>query len=75
FTGLTFMQAFLQGHPSLFFNQFFQDSLVGIMTIDFLVLYGWSIYRSKQLFTQWYIAFIPIIGFGLLMLLNGTDNI
>jgi hypothetical protein len=75
FTGLTFLQAFLQGNPSQFFSQFFQDSLVGIMTIDFLVLYGWSIYRSKQLFPQWYVAFIPIIGFGLLMLLNHSESI
>ena len=74
FTGLTFLQAFIQGQPSLFFNQFFQDSLVGIMTIDFMVLYGWSIYRSKQLFPQWYVAFIPIIGFGLLMLFNQINK-
>lgn len=74
FTGLTFLQGFIQGQPSLFFNQFFQDSLVGIMTVDFLVLYGWSIYRSKQLFPQWYVAFIPIIGFGLLMLFNQINK-
>lgn len=70
FSGFTFMQAFSQGNPHLFFSEFLDDALVGIMTIDFLVLYGWSIYRSNQLFQHWYLAMVPMIGFGLLMLLN-----
>ncbi len=69
-TSLIMIQAFWQGNAYLYFRVFFQDSLVGIMTIDFLVLYIWSIYRSRQLFRPWYLAFVPMVGFGLLMLLN-----
>lgn len=61
---------FTTGNPELYFNQFLDDALVGIMTVDFFVLYGWSILRSKQLFKSWYVAFIPMIGYGLLMLWN-----
>ncbi len=64
------IQGFWQGDPSLYFRHFFQDSLIGIMTVDFLVLYVWSIYRAKQLFDHWKLAFVPIIGFGILMLLD-----
>jgi hypothetical protein len=44
------------------------------MTMDFLVLYLWSLYRSKQLFRYWYLSFIPMVGFGLLMLLHQGDK-
>jgi len=69
-TAVIMTQAFWFGNPVLYVRLFLSDSLVGIMTVDFLVLYVWSIYRSKQLFRNWYLASIPVIGFGLLMLLN-----
>lgn len=69
-TAVIMTQGLWFGNPVLYVQQFLSDSLVGIMTVDFLVLYAWSIYRSKQLFRNWYLASIPIIGFGLLMLLN-----
>ena len=73
-TSVIITQAFWQGNPNQYFQLFMQDSLVGIMTIDFLVLYLWSLYRSKQLFRYWYLSFIPMVGFGLLMLLHQGDK-
>ncbi|MEY3431105.1 MAG: hypothetical protein RIS53_3 [Bacillota bacterium] len=69
-TAFIMIQGFLQGNATLYFRAFFEDALVGIMTMDFLVLYAWSIYRSRQLFRTWYLAFIPMVGFGWLMLWN-----
>jgi hypothetical protein len=51
---------------------FFADSLVGIMTMDFFVLYVWTIIRSTQISSRWWLSFLPIIGFGF-VLIFGQD--
>jgi hypothetical protein len=60
----------LQITNSPYFTMFFSDSLVGIMTVDFLVLYIFSVYRAKQLSRAWYWSLLPIIGFGLVLLMT-----
>lgn len=54
-----------QGHPLLYFNQWTSDSLVGIMSVDFLALYALSLYRLYVNHKQkgWLYA-IPLIGYG-----------
>lgn len=69
-TAYVMMSGLLFGNASLYFQQFFHDPMVGIMVIDFLVLYVWSIRRSYQLFKHWYVSFLPMIGFGILYLLD-----
>lgn len=59
---------FLTGNPQVYMAAFFADPMVGIMLIDFLILYTWSILRAYQQYKDWYISFIPFLGFGILML-------
>jgi hypothetical protein len=60
--------ALINTDSSYYFSNFFQDSLVGIMTIDFLVLYLWSLVIAQSRYQSWWLAFIPMVGFGLLIL-------
>jgi hypothetical protein len=63
--------AFIHGNPSLYFSKFFSDSLVGIMTIDWLAIYGLTIVLSVHRHKQYgWISVIPIIGFGYLLILE-----
>jgi hypothetical protein len=59
-------------HSTTYFSLIFQDALVGIMTIDFLVLFIWSIVLSKSRYQLWWLSFLPMVGFGLLLLIE--DN-
>ena len=68
-TTFIIIQGFYLGKPELYFSVYFADSLVGIMTVDFLILYVWSVYLAKQRFHHWYIAFVPMIGYGLSIML------
>jgi hypothetical protein len=61
--------AWFFGNPITYFSLFFSDALVGIMTVDFLILWIWSILLAKHHYRQWFWAFIPMIGFAGLMLL------
>ncbi|MGA0875782.1 MAG: hypothetical protein ACO3QN_02180 [Bacilli bacterium] len=63
---------FLNGQPQVYLEAFFTDPMVGIMLIDFFVLYTWSIIRAYQRYHYWYVSFIPMVGFGMLML--GSDR-
>lgn len=72
--------AWFFGHPMTYFSLFFSDALVGIMTVDFLILWIWSIFLAKHHYRQWYWAFIPMIGFAGLMLIatiqiHAKDNL
>jgi hypothetical protein len=67
-SGWLWMDAIIQTNPSVYFSHFFQDALVGIMTVDFFILYGWSLVLAKSRYQTWWLAFIPMIGFGLLIL-------
>jgi hypothetical protein len=67
-SGWLWMDALLHTNPSFYLSQFFQDALVGIMTIDFLIFYAWSLVLAKSRYSTWWLAFIPMIGFGLLIL-------
>jgi len=69
-TGWVMLQAFILGQPSVYFRLFFQDALVGIMTVDALVLYGWTIIRAKTISPYWYWSFFPVIGFGVVLWLT-----
>lgn len=69
-TLLTMMNGILSNTGGDYFQEFFSDSLVGIMTVDFLVLYGWSIVRSKQISTYWWLSFLPMLGFGIVLILG-----
>ena len=69
-SGWLWIDAMIQTNPSVYFSQFFQDALVGIMTVDFFILYVWSLVLAKSLYQTWWLAFIPMIGFGLLILFN-----
>jgi len=63
--------AFIQGNPSVYFEQFFRDSLVGIMTIDWLAIYGLTIVIAFHRHPRyWWINLLPIIGFGGLLILE-----
>jgi hypothetical protein len=66
-TGLVMAQAFILGQPSVYFQLFFQDALVGIMTVDALILYAWTILRAKTISPYWYWSFFPVIGFGIVL--------
>jgi hypothetical protein len=61
---------FFQGNPISYVSLFFSDALVGIMTIDFFVLYIWSVVRAYQRSRRWYWSLFPIIGFGLVLFLK-----
>lgn len=67
-SGWFILDAILFTNPSLYFSQFFQDAMVGIMTIDFFILYLWSMALAKSRYQAWWLALIPMIGFGLLIL-------
>jgi hypothetical protein len=56
---------------TVYFDQFFTDVFIGIMTVDFLVLYGLSILRSRDYSTRWgWLSVIPLFGFSLAYLLE-----
>ena len=67
-SGWLIIDALVNTNPSFYFSQFFQDALVGIMTIDFLILYGWSVVLAKSRYQSWWLALVPMVGFGLLIL-------
>jgi hypothetical protein len=69
-SGWLIIDALINTNPSFYFSQFFQDALVGIMTIDFLILYGWSLVLAKSRYQPWWLALVPMVGFGLLILLE-----
>ena len=66
-TGIVMAQAFILGQPNVYFSLFFEDALVGIMTVDALVLYAWTIIRAKSMSPYWYWSFFPVIGFGIVL--------
>jgi hypothetical protein len=53
-----------QGNPSLFFMQWTEDAMVGIMSVDFLALYALSLYQIYQVHhvKKWGYA-IPLFGY------------
>lgn len=55
------------GNPTAYLQAWTTDTLVGIMAVDFIVLYGWSIIRSRSLSTSWLWSFLPLIGFGIVL--------
>jgi hypothetical protein len=59
-------------NSTTYFSLFFQDALVGVMTIDFLILYIWSILLASSRYRLWWLSFLPMVGFGLLLLIE--DN-
>jgi hypothetical protein len=67
-SGWLWIDAIINTNPSVYFSHFFHDAMVGIMTVDFLILYGWSVVLAKSRYQAWWLALIPIIGFGLLIL-------
>lgn len=69
-TGWMYGQMVFFSDPSLYFSLFFSDALVGIMTVDFLVLYLWTIILARKNYASWWVSFLPMIGFGMLMLTN-----
>lgn len=62
------MLGFLNGQPQVYLEAFFSDPMVGIMLVDFFILYTWSIIRAYQQYQDWYVSFIPMLGFGMVML-------
>lgn len=58
------------GDLDSYMNAFIADSFVHIMTIDFLFLYLLSILLSRQVFKQYWLSFIPVIGFFYLIFQN-----
>ena len=67
-SGWLWMDAIIQTNPNVYFLQFFQDVMVGIMTVDFFILYLWTMVLAKSRYQAWWLALIPMIGFGLLIL-------
>ncbi|MBU1142686.1 MAG: hypothetical protein KKH92_03465 [Firmicutes bacterium] len=51
------------GSFSNYFYHFLNDSLVQIMTIDFIFLYILSIHLMHKKTKKWYFTFIPLVGF------------
>lgn len=60
------------GDFNLYYEAFLNDSFVHIMTIDFIFLYGLSIYLSFKTFKKPYISLLPVIGLYFL-LFQDTD--
>lgn len=51
---------------TLYFDSLLTDVFIGIMTVDFLVLYGLSIGRSLTFSSRWgWISVVPLLGFSL----------
>jgi len=50
------------GDFNLYYEAFLNDSFVHIMTMDFLFLYGLSIYLSFKTFKKPYLSLIPVVG-------------
>jgi hypothetical protein len=71
-SGWMLVNAVILIHSTTYFSLFFVDALVGIMTIDFLVLFIWSIVLSKSRYRFWWLSFLPMVGFGLLLLIEGN---
>jgi hypothetical protein len=67
-SGWLWIDAMINTNPSNYFSQFFQDAMVGIMTVDFFILYLWTLVLAKSRYQAWWLALIPMIGFGLLIL-------
>lgn len=67
-SGWLWMDAIINSNPSIYFSQFFQDAMVGIMTVDFFILYLWSLVLATSRYQTWWPALIPMIGFGFLIL-------
>jgi hypothetical protein len=67
-SGWLWIDAIINTNPSIYFSHFFHDAMVGIMTVDFLILYGWSLVLAKSRYQAWWLSLIPMIGFGLLIL-------
>ena len=59
----------LQGNPGLFFMQWTQDAMVGIMSVDFLALYALSLYQLYHVHKvkKWGYA-IPLFGYALYLI-------
>ena len=60
----------LFGDFSYFLYMFKNDIFIHIMTIDFIITYIFSIYLSYKKEKNWYLSFIPVLGF--LFLLNSS---
>lgn len=62
-------QALTLGNPTLYFQAFTEDAMVGIMFVDFLFFYTIMILRGTYLNKKWgYILYIPIFGFALVLI-------
>jgi hypothetical protein len=63
-------QALLFGKLNLYLQGLLNDALVGMMTIEVIVLYLWTILRAKTISPPSYVSLLPVIGFGLDLLSN-----
>ncbi len=63
--------AVIQGNPQIYFSQFFNDSLVGIMTVDWFALYALTVVIAFSRYKPYaWVSLIPIIGFGCLLVFD-----
>lgn len=60
------------GDFNVYFNAFMTDSFVHIMTLDFIFLYGLSIYLSCRTMKLPWISLIPVVGFYYLLFQDST---
>ena len=62
------LTGFIIGQPLAFVMEWTNDAMVGIMTVDFFVLYGVMIVRGFELNKkQGWLSFIPVLGFSYLL--------
>jgi hypothetical protein len=65
---LLIFSAFLTGQPGAFFSEWTNDAMVGIMSVDFLILYAVMILRGFELNKkQGWLSLIPVFGFSYLL--------
>ena len=69
---MTIGYGIILGDFSAYYQAFLSDSFVHIMTIDFIFLYGLSIYLSKISHQKYWIAGVPVIGL-FYLLFQDTD--
>lgn len=62
-TIILLLYGILLGNITTYIYYFLSDSLVQIMTIDFVFLYVLSIHLAYKKSKKWYLVFIPLLGF------------
>jgi hypothetical protein len=68
--------SFALANPLPYISNFFSDTLVGIMTVDFIVFYLYSLIRMQKEWTQIpYWAYIPLLGYACMLVFKAMIRV